>query len=296
MRNLARIAWTTAKKFANDDGWWIASHISLTLLMSLFPFLLFVAALAGFLGWADLAKSATQVVFAEWPPVVAQPIAQQVSKVLAQRHGGLLTLGALLACYFASSAIEALREGLNRAYGVVDERPWWLLRLYSLGLVLVSSLALLAFALLIVLGPLILDELGRFAPGLAPHQFRLIMTFARIGIAALILATSLFLAHLILPARRLRLLDLVPGVALTFVCSIAFGEAFGQYLDQALHGYISMYSDLASVMIALVYLYWVALLFVVGGELNATIARAREEARPDAAIGAPRQVLDLPPR
>ena len=275
MRNLARIAWTTGKKFANDDGWWIASHISLALLMSLFPFLIFVAALAGFLGWEDLGKAATRVVFAEWPPVVARPIAEQVSNVLKQRHGGLLTLGAVLACYFASSAIEALREGLNRAYGVVEKRPWWLLRLYSLGLVLVSSLALLALALLIVLGPLILDAVERFAPRIASHQF---LTFARIGIAAPILAASLFLAHLILPARRLRLLDLVPGVALTFICSIAFGEAFGEYLDHALHGYVSMYSDLASVMIALVYLYWVALLFVIGGELNATILRAHEEA------------------
>jgi membrane protein len=283
LRNLARIAWTTAKQFTNDDGWWIASHISLTLLMSLFPFLIFVAALAGFLGREDLARAATGVVFAEWPPVVARPIAEQVSNVLTQRHGGLLTLGAVVACYFASSAIEALREGLNRAYGVVENRPWWLLRLCSLGLVVVSSLALLALALLIVLGPLILDAVERFAPSLAPHQFLLIMTFARIGTAALILAASLFLAHLVLPARRLRLLDLVPGVALTFVCSIALGEAFGEYLDH--EGYVSMYSDLASVMIALVYLYWVALLFVVGGELNATIVRAREEARPESAIG-----------
>src|SRR6516165_1262226 len=78
--------------------------------MSLFPFLIFVAALAGFLGWEDLGKAATRVVFAEWPPVVARPIAEQVSNVLKQRHGGLLTLGAVLACYFASSAIEALRR------------------------------------------------------------------------------------------------------------------------------------------------------------------------------------------
>ena len=141
--------------------------------------------------------------------------------------------------------------------------------------VLVSSLPLLVFALLIVLGPLILEAVERFAPGIASHQF---LTFARIGIAAPILAASLFLAHLILPARRLRLLDLVPGVALTFVCSIAFAEAFGEYLDHNLHGYVSMYSDLASVMIALVYLYWVAVLFVIGGELNATIVRVREEA------------------
>ena len=181
----------------------------------------------------------------------------------------------MLASYFASSAIEALRVGLNRAYGLVEKRPWWLLRLQSLGLVFVGSLALLALALLVVLGPLILDALGAYLPWVAAA--RDLLTFARLGIAAFMLATSLFLAHLILPAHRPKLHDLLPGVALTFVGSIAFGEAFGAYLSEFVRNYISMYAGLASVMIALVYLYWVALLFVFGGELNAAIMRAREQ-------------------
>ena len=63
---------------------------------------------------------------------------------------------------------------------------------------------------------------------------------------------------------------------MTFIASIAFGEAFGAYLSEYLRNYISTYAGLASVMIALVYLYWVALLFVFGGELNAAIIRARQ--------------------
>ena len=90
-------------------------------------------------------------------------------------------------------------------------------------------------------------------------------------------ATSLILAHLILPAHRVGFLDILPGVGLTFVTSIAFGELFGAYLSEYLRNYISTYAGLASVMIALVYLYWVALLFVFGGELNASIIRARQE-------------------
>ena len=103
------------------------------------------------------------------------------------------------------------------------------------------------------------------------------LNFARLGVAGFMLAVSLFLAHRILPAHRPRFIDLVPGVALTFFASIVFGEAFGAYLSQYVRNYISTYAGLASVMIALVYLYWVALLFVFGGELNAAIMRAREE-------------------
>ena len=56
-------------EFAADDGWAIASYIGLTLLTSLFPFLIFVAGLAGFLGSDDLAHEAAKLVFAEWPEV-----------------------------------------------------------------------------------------------------------------------------------------------------------------------------------------------------------------------------------
>jgi membrane protein len=276
VRGPVRIVWQAAEKFAADDGWAIASYIGLTLLTSLFPFLIFVAALAGFFfGSQDLAHEAAKLVFAEWPDVVARPIADEVERVLTTpRSGGLLTFGAVFSFYFASSAIEALRVGLNRAYGLVEQRPWWLLRLQSLGLVLSGSLALLALAFLVVLGPLILDVLGTFFPFVA--QARELLTLLRLAVAATMLGSSLILAHLILPAHRVGFLDILPGVALTFIASIAFGEAFGAYLSEYVRNYISTYAGLASVMIALVYLYWVALLFVFGGELNAAIIRARQ--------------------
>ena len=160
----------------------------------MFPFLIFVAAVAGFFGSSDLAHEAAKLVFAEWPEVVARPISEEVERVLTTpRSGGLLTFGAVFSFYFASSAIEALRVGLNRAYGLIEPRPWWMLRLQSLGLVLIGSIALLALAFLVVLGPLILDTLGAFFP--AVEQARGILTFIRIGIAALMLASSLILAH-----------------------------------------------------------------------------------------------------
>ena len=200
MGKLISILWSAGEKFLADDGWAIASYIGLTLLTSLFPFLIFVAALAGFLGSAELAKEAAGLIFAEWPDVVARPIAEQVSNVLTAPRGGFLTLGAVLSSYFASSAIEALRVGLNRAYGLVEQRPWWLLRLQSLFLVLVGALALLALAFLVVLGPLILDALAAYFPRVAAA--RELLTFVRLGIAGSMLGTSLFLAHLILPAHR----------------------------------------------------------------------------------------------
>ena len=95
--------------FLVDDGWPISSYIALSMLTSMFPFLIFITALAGFLGASDLADTATRLIFAAWPQGVAAPIASEVQNVLTQPRGGLLTIGGVLALYFSSSAVEALR-------------------------------------------------------------------------------------------------------------------------------------------------------------------------------------------
>jgi membrane protein len=279
MKAAASVVFDAIGGFLVDDGWPIASHIALSILTSMFPFFIFVTALAGFLGTSDLTSEATTLIFEAWPKVVAGPIAGEVQNVLTQPRGGLLTIGAVLALYFSSSGVEALRTGLNRAYDALDHRPWWLLRLQSILFMMVASFGLLALAFLVVLGPLIWAQVLDFAPQLAPlHQ---LVTIVRLGIATVVLCVTLLVAHLWLPAVKLRFIDVAPGVILTFVGSVGFGEAFGLYLSEFARNYVSTYAGLASVMITLVFLYVIAAIFVFGGELNAAILRGgrREKVR-----------------
>ncbi len=211
------ILFDASDHFVADDGWAIASHIALSTLTSLFPFLIFVTALAGFLGTQSLADEATHLIFAAWPAVVAGPIAGEVHNVLTAPRGGLHDVRRGARALFLVSAIEALRTGLNRAYASPEPRPWWRLRLQSLAFALLASAALLALAFLVVLGPLIWAAVLRFAPALAPLQ--VVVTFARLGVATLLLAITLFIAHRWLPAKRLRFVDIAPGVVATFVSS-----------------------------------------------------------------------------
>jgi membrane protein len=97
----------------------------------------------------------------------------------------------------------------------------------------------------------------------------------------------MFIAHRWLPAARLRLIDIAPGVVASFVSSIVFGEIFGLYLSQFARNYVSTYAGLASVMIALAFLYTLAAIFVFGGALNAAIMRARQGRRLSRAAPAP---------
>ena len=129
---LQGVATRTYKKFVADDGWPIASHIALSTLTSIFSFLIFVVGLAGFFGNRDIAQQAARLLLEAWPQSIAGPLTVEINNVITRPHGGLLGLGAMLSLFFASSSIEALRIGLDRAYDLKDERSWWQLRLQSI--------------------------------------------------------------------------------------------------------------------------------------------------------------------
>ncbi len=271
-----RVLLEAGRRFVADDGWAVASHIALSTLMALFPFLLVVTALAGLLGTRSLAQEAAQLLLEAWPVEVATPIAVEIRNVLANARGDVLTLGLVLAVYFASSGVESLRIGLNRAYRMIDPRPWWLLRLESIGYVLVGAVALLAFAFLVLLAPLIWHALVRRLPALEP--FGTLITLVRFVVAAIVLTAALIIVHLWLPAGRRGIADIAPGIVATLLLWLVAGTLFGRYLAEYAFAYSVYYAGLASVMIVLVFLYLSASIFVFGGELNATIDRFRLEA------------------
>ncbi len=274
---LFRLFYIAYLRFAGNDGWAIASHVALTILMSMFPFLIFITALAGFFGTQQLADEATRMLLQTWPEQVARPLAHEINNVLTHSHTGPLTLGMALSLYFSSSGIESLRVGLDRAYEVKDLRPWWLSRLFSVFFVLVGAAALLALGFLIVLAPLIWASMLHFAP--AMHALEQRVTYARFAIAAALLLVALVIVHKYLPAGRRSLAEIAPGIALTLCLWIEAGYWFGVYLAEFARNYVNVYAGLASVMIVLVFLYMLAAIFIYGAELNAAIMHARQERR-----------------
>jgi len=260
--------------FLADDGWAIASHIALSTLMAMFPFLIVLTSLAGFFGSKELADQAVSLILQTWPQQVADTLSSQIHDVLTTTRGDALTIGLVLALYFASNGVEALRVALNRAYSVVEMRRWYWLRLESIGYTLVAAFTALAMSFLIVLGPLILEAARRYIP-LIVETNEHFLNLSRYGIAITALTVALFLLHAWLPAGRRSFLQIMPGIVFTFVASLVSGVVFGQYLARFANNYVTMYAGLASVIIALVFLYFIAAIFVYGGELNAAIIKSR---------------------
>ncbi len=267
---LWRVVVDTWRHFSTDDGWALASHVALSGILALFPFLIFATSLASFLGASAFTDTAVHVIFDTWPEVIAKPIAQEVRNVLNIQRGGLLTISVIAAAYFASNGIEALRVALNRAYRVIDTRSIVYCRLQSLGYVIVATIGIMAISFLLILAPLAMRIATIYIPELVLVSGTI--SFWRYCIASAVLIIGLLVVHLWLPAGHRRFVEILPGVLLTLLAWTIGATIFASYLE-TFATYVSTYAGLASIMAAIVFLYIVAAIFIIGAEINAAIIR-----------------------
>lgn len=258
-----------------DDGFAMASHVALSTLLAVFPFLIFGTTLATFLGADQFSDRAIHLIFDTWPEAIAKPLVDQVIQVLTVPRGGLLTVSVLAAAYFASNGVEALRISLNRAYRVQETRPWYLTRLASLGYVVIAVTIFAAVSILLVAVPLALDYARQWFP-LFADTLEVVFSWRVYG-TLFMLTVGLFVVHLWLPAGRRRVFDVVPGVLVTLLLWLAGALIFAYYLA-TFANYTATYAGLASVMIVLIFLYMVGVIFIIGAELNAALLKFRVRA------------------
>ncbi|MBL0372642.1 YihY/virulence factor BrkB family protein [Rhizobium sp. KVB221] len=272
IRMLWKVAFDAVWHFTEDDGWAMASHVALSALLAIFPFLIFGTTLATFLGADQFSTTAVHLIFDNLPEIIAKPISKEVVQVLTIPRGGLLTVSVLAAFYFASNGVEALRISLNRAYRVYDPRRWYVTRTLSLFYVLAAVLALVALSTFLVAAPLAVRYAGKWIPW-ATDLLLLLDNWSLWGALSTIVIT-LFVAHLWLPAGRRSFLDVMPGITLTMIAWFAAAYIFGYYLS-TFANYAATYAGLASIMIALVFLYMTGVIFILGAEFNAALIKFR---------------------
>jgi membrane protein len=273
IRRLTPITFDVLRRFEAHYGWAIAAHVAMSALLAIFPFLIFVTALAAFLGAGDASASIIHLIFDTWPAGVAAPLASEVDKVLTTPRGGVLTVGVLLTLWVTSSAVESLRIALGRAYDSPTSKPVWLSRLQSVWFVALGAFGLVVMAVFIVLWPIVWRFLTGWLPGL--WAFELLSDVARYALTVVVLTTALIAAHLWLPGGRRPIKAVLPGVAFTVVVWLLGATLFSVYLAH-FADYASTYAGLAGVMTAIVFLNASAALFILGAEINAALAARRK--------------------
>lgn len=273
-QTVGRLLINTGRAMINSLSFELAGHIAYTGLLAIFPFLIFLAALAGFLGTSAGGLASVESMLDLLPQDVAKTLSPVIHEVIDSRDGGLLTLGLLGALWVASNGIDALRIALNTAYDIDEQRPWWLIKLGSIGAIIVGGVVFLLLSVLVILGPVIWKGLLWLFPLGAGDKWA--YSAVRYLLAVLLLGSALLALHRWLPGRRLALRSLLPGVIISTVLWLLAASLFSLYVAE-LGSYSATYGSLGGVIITLVFFYVSAVLFIFGAELNSTLLRREKK-------------------
>jgi len=274
LKTLPEALLAAIKRFDHHHGWTMSSHVALSMMLALFPFAIFSLSVASSLvGQVDTAEL-TGLIYGTWPEMIAEPIERELLAVLEQSGVRSLTIGGLLALFFASNGVDAIRSALVMAYHDEDPLNFWQSRLRCLVFV-VGGAALLTGVLYFAVGlPFKLALFKMNHPQIGTQFLTIDRVNLAIGVA--LLAGALVACHLWLTGVRHRLRSVLPGVALTMVLWGLAARLFGYYIAE-FATYSVTYAGLAGVMAALIFLYLMAALFILGAELNGRLILAREQ-------------------
>ena len=277
--SLTRLIIEAIRRLFADEAIPLAGNIAFRLLFSIFPFLIFLTALAGFFGSADLAARIVTYLLSVAPKEFVGPLAPEINSLLTHPRTGLLSVSAIITVWSAMGGVDSVRVALNRAYGLTEDRSPFLLYAIMALFVVGSAFLLLALAVLIVFAPTAIHFISTYAPAFDD----LIATFDRYRypLAIIILFVGLFLAHLILPARRVKLYYLMPGVILTVLVWLVLSSVYSYFIAN-FATFASTYVGLSGLFAAMFLIYLSALALILGGELNRVIVLARKHRKPSA--------------
>ncbi len=254
-----------------SDGFMLAGNLAYLSLLTLFPFFIVVATVAGAFGRTADGVHAISVILRTVPPDVGQLIAKPVREVIAVRsQKGLLTFGIVVTLWTVSGFIETIREIVRRAYGTTSSRPVWEYRLGAMLLIVAAvAMMLVAFAVQVMM-----TAVEQFVVRLLPLNNHLLGTF---GLSRLAPAVALFVAlwgiFYVLTPRKIRegKSPTWPGPLLITVVWMGTTMLLPQILG-LFGGYNLTYGSLAGVIVALLFFYIIGLGLVMGAQLNAALA------------------------
>jgi membrane protein len=252
-----------------------AAALAYYILFALFPFLIFLIALLGFLNipqFFDWLRTQAQNLL----PQQAMDQVNQVINQLQDQRPGLLSFGIIAALWSASAGIRGVMNAMNVAYDVEEGRPAW--KLYPL-----SILYTIGVAIIIILG-VGLMVFGEGAANWLANQIGLgplfvtLWNWVRWPIAVLLLMLAVATVYYVAPDVEQDFRFITPGSILAVIVWIAASLGFAFYV-QNFADYSATYGSLGAIIILLFYFFISSAVLLFGAEVNATIEHHAPEGK-----------------
>jgi membrane protein len=253
-----------------------AASLSYYFVLSLFPALIAMAAVLGYLPIPDLWGKTLDMFSRFVPPDGMGLVRKVLSDVITPNKGKLLSFGLLGTIWASSSGFAAMIEALNVAYDVPETRPYWKTRLLAIALTFGIGTVMILAVVVMIVGP-------DFGAWVASH-LHLSWIFARVW-PVLRWATSItFIVFAIeglyfwAPNVKQRFYCSLPGAVLAVGGWLGLSYLLGIYF-QRFANFNKTYGTLGAAIALMVWMYWTGFMILLGGEVNSELLQISGEGK-----------------
>ncbi|RJG07579.1 YihY/virulence factor BrkB family protein [Noviherbaspirillum cavernae] len=258
---------TSVKEFVDDDMVTHAAALAYEVLFSIFPFIIFLIALLGFLELSDFFEWLQERAQILLPQEAMQPVNAVIDE-LQQKNGSLASLGMIMTLWTASAAMRVTMHALNIAHDVSESRPVWkrfpLSIFYTIGI----AVMLIAAIVLLAIGPQTIQWLAYQAG--VEQLFVILWAWLRWPAALLLLMLVVALIYYVAPDAEQEFHFISPGATIAVLAWIAASLGFNYYLRN-FGDYSATYGSIGAIIALLLYFFLSSAVMLFGAEVNAVI-------------------------
>lgn len=242
----------------------VAAQMAYFFLLALFPLMIFMVTLLGYL---PIDPNEVFNVVKDFAPSDSLSLVQDtLQEVTSNENGGLLSVGFLGTIWSASNAMNAVIKGLNYAYDVKETRAFYVARGLSI---------LLTFAFIIIIAVMLIlqvfgQQIGEFAfefLGMG-DQFLIIWTWIRFLLPPVVLFLVFVGLYYLAPNLKVKYITVLPGAIFATIGWLIVSLGFSFYVNN-FGNYSATYGSIGGVIVLMIWLYLSAMIILVGGEINA---------------------------
>ncbi|MFC4556805.1 YihY/virulence factor BrkB family protein [Virgibacillus kekensis] len=260
----------TYNKIIEDDIFGVAAQLAYFFLLSLFPFLLFLMTLVGFL---PIDEQRIMSFIQQYAPSNASDMIQQnVNQLVQSKNGQLLSIGILATLWSASNGINAIMKGLNRAYEVDDDRSFITSRFIAILLTIAMLFVICMAFLLPIFGKMIGQYIFTFI-GLSAG-FLQVWGALRWVISSVVFFIVLLVLYKLAPNKHVYFKYAVWGTLFATIGWQLVSLAFSFYVNTLGH-YQTTYGTIGTVIVLMIWFYLSGIVIMIGGVINAVVQRRK---------------------
>lgn len=250
-----------------------AAAVAFYVFLSLFPTILFLFTLIPYFPLQDVTTSVLEALHDILPPGTYDSVSSTINEIMSIEHGGLMSIGLLLAFYFSTSAVSSFFRGFNMGDKEFGQVSFIKEQVYSILVMLMFVVLLLLSIVLMTLGQKLLPVLFtkiHLYKGITVFMINLVRWL--IVIFALIVAVSLLYYFGNPRSKRFKLFT--PG-SLLFTGLFIVGTILFNFYISNISTYNLLYGSIGGLIIFVIWIYFNCILVLIGYELNKSIAKAQ---------------------